>query len=101
VKPASLELRNLPFQDAPEKTLEVLNEGAEPITVATEVIGRNPGEFRVDDADCTASPLPAGRTCEMSVVLDAGSGQFEATLVISANGGDQAKEVDLQGNSLL
>jgi hypothetical protein len=37
----------------------------------------------------------------MSVVLDAGSGQFEATLVISANGGDQAKEVDLQGNSLL
>jgi hypothetical protein len=101
VDPPSLELRKLPLQDAPEETLEVLNKGAEPITVATEVIGRNPGEFRVDDADCTASPLPAGRTCEVIVSFDAGSGQFEATLVISANGGDQAKEVDLQGNSLL
>jgi hypothetical protein len=35
------------------------------------------------------------------VSFDAGSGNYEAILVISANGGDQAQEVDLKGTSVL
>jgi hypothetical protein len=101
VEPASLELRKLPLQGADEATVEILNDGAEPVALAAEVAGDDANEFRVDDADCVSSPLPAGRSCEVIVSFDAGSGDYEAILVISANGGDQVQEVDLEGTSIL
>lgn len=89
------------MQDARGASVEVLNDGAGPISLATEIVGENAADFDVDDTDCTSSPLPAGRTCEVDVLFDAGSGQYSATLVISANDGDQAQEVDLAGTSVL
>ena len=96
VEPDSLEFRGLPLPGEVERAVEVLNDGTAPVTLEIEITGDDAGQFTSDGSDCTTSPLPPGRTCEVTVSLDE-SGEASATLVISANGGELAREVDLEG----
>lgn len=96
VEPEKLEFGGLGLPGADEKAVEVLNDGTAPVTLETEITGEDEGKFSSDGTDCTTSPLPPGRTCEVTVSLD-GSGAASATLVISANGGELAREVELEG----
>ena len=97
VEPEKLEFRGIPLPGSGEKAVEVLNDGTAPVTLTTEITGDDAGRFSSDGSDCTTSPLPPGRTCEVTVALDE-SGAASATLVVSANDGDLAQEVELEGS---
>ncbi|HVL03495.1 MAG TPA: choice-of-anchor D domain-containing protein [Acidimicrobiales bacterium] len=96
VEPETVSLRRLPLQDPPKATVEVVNDGTAPVTLEAEITGDDAGQFTSDGTDCTTSPLPPGRTCEVTVTFQE-SGEASATLVISANGGELAREVELEG----
>ena len=99
VEPEKLEFRGIPLPGSGEKVVEVLNDGNAPVTLATEITGDDADQFSSDGSDCTTSLLPPGRTCEVTVSLDE-SGEASATLVISANDGELAQEVELEGRVL-
>lgn len=96
VEPEKLEFGGIPLTGAGEKAVEVVNDGTAPVTLEIEITGDVAGQFTTDGTDCTTSPLPPGRTCEVTVSRDE-SGAASATLVISANGGELAREVELEG----
>ena len=96
VEPETLEFRGIPLPGEDEKAVEVVNDGTAPVTLEIEITGDDAGQFTSDGTDCTTSPLPPGRTCQVTVSLDE-SGAASATLVISANGGELAREVELEG----
>lgn len=96
VEPETLGLN----QVQPGNSVAVTNEGTGPITVSTEIEGQDAGRFSADDSDCGGELLP-GRSCSMMVSLDAelGDVSYRATLVVSANDGEQSEEVALEGRS--
>lgn len=97
VEPETLEFGRLGLPGAgDEKAVEVVNDGTATVTLETEITGDDASQFTSDGTDCTTSPLPPGRTCQVTVSLDE-SGAASATLVISANGGELAREVELEG----
>lgn len=97
VEPDKLEFGTISLPGSGEKAVEVLNDGTAPVTLATEITGDDAEKFSSDGSDCTTSPLPPGRTCEVTVSLDE-SGGASATLVVSANDGELAQEVELEGS---
>ena len=94
-----LEFGGLPLRGAGEKAVEVLNDGTAPVTLEIEITGDDASKFSSDGAECSTSPLPPGRTCEVTVSLEE-SGASSARLVISANGGELAREVELEGRTI-
>ena len=98
VEPEKLEFGGLPFARGGEKAVEVVNDGTAPVTLEIEITGEHKAKFSRDGTDCTTSPLPPGRTCDVTVSLDE-SGPASATLVVSANGGELAREVELEGRA--
>ncbi|MGI9119496.1 MAG: hypothetical protein ACR2G7_05145 [Acidimicrobiales bacterium] len=100
VEPEGLTFRKVAVKAAAQ-TVTVLNDGAEPVTLESDITGDDAETFTADDAGCTKAPLPPGRTCAVEVTFDAGIGQYSATLVVTANGGDGAQEVPLEATSVL
>ncbi len=100
VDPGSLTFRKVPVKDAVE-TVTVLNDGTEAITVETDITGDDAGTFSTNASDCTRAALPPGRSCEVEVTFDAGPGQYSARLVVTADGGDGAREVPMTATSLV
>lgn len=96
VEPERLELTKAPVGEATE-TVVVTNEGNESITVSTEVTGADASAFNADA--CNNGEIAPGRTCEVEVTFDAGVGSYGAVLVVSANDGEDAQEVRLEGRS--
>ncbi len=81
-------------------SVAVTNQGTQPVTVSTGREGDGAEAFTIDDGDCTRSQIPSGGECKVEVMFDAGPGQHEATLVISANDDEQVQEVPLSGTSV-
>lgn len=82
----------------------VENTGSTPLTVGPlEVEGTGADSFEVDDADCVATILAPGRTCEVLVTTRGGGlgGRATGTLVIAAGGTTQVREVQLEASGLL
>ncbi len=94
VEPESLELSEVPTQSA--KSVTVTNEGTGPVTLSTEIDGRDRGAFS-DDDDC-GGELPPEQSCKVTVRLSAGTGRYSATLVVSADG-EQSGRVSLEGTA--
>lgn len=96
VEPERLVLTKAPVGEAVE-TVVVKNEGNGSVAVTTEVIGENASEFTA--GTCNSGQIAQGRSCEVDVTFDAGFGTYQAILVVSANDGEDAQEVTLEGRS--
>ncbi len=94
VEPESLKLSEVPTQSA--KSVTVTNDGTGPVSLSTEIDGRDPEEFSADD-DC-GGELPPRQSCKVTVRLSAGPGLHSATLVVSADG-EQSGRVSLEGTA--
>lgn len=81
-------------------TVTVTNGGNQPVSVTTEVTGEGRDSFKIDNSECAGGPIAPGRTCPINVELDAGVGQHDARLVVSAEGGKDNAEVALSGTSV-
>lgn len=100
VEPERLTFRKVSLQAVVE-TVTVLNDGTEPVSLESEITGDDAGTFSAEDAECAKAPLPPGRSCPVEVTFDAGTGQYSATLVITADGGDGAEEVPLEATAVV
>ncbi|MGQ0743572.1 MAG: hypothetical protein ACT4OS_04390 [Acidimicrobiales bacterium] len=101
VEPELVDFRALGARSA---TVRVENAGAGTLSLGPVLLeGPQAQSFSVDSTDCLATELVPGRSCELVVTTSAGglAGRAEATMVISALGGDEVVEVDLEAGGLL
>ncbi|MBA3267117.1 MAG: hypothetical protein H0T70_02525 [Acidimicrobiia bacterium] len=85
----------------PEGVVTVTNQGNSTLTVKKpQLSGPDAGRFRVDATDCTATKVPAGEACELTVTFAGGLEPASATMTVSADGTSDTEKVTLQGSPL-
>ena len=65
-----------------------------------QLSGSDAGKFNVDATDCTATKVPAGGSCELTVTFEGGLEPASATMTVSADGTSDTEKVTLQGSPL-
>lgn len=84
-----------------EADVTLRNDGSVPFTVATKLVGRDPGQFGVDARDCTSAAVSGGGECRMKVTYaPSAAGDHVARLQVTAVGGAAPAEVALTGKRL-
>lgn len=93
----SVDPDSLDFQLGGTKEVTVENTGADPISLLEARIEGDDAFDVVEDA-CAGAELAPGRTCRVEVGLNRGLSVegSSATLVITAAGGEQSQEVELE-----
>ncbi len=81
-------------------SIDVKNDGTEPVELTVGLQGRTPEAFSITENRCGGA-LPPGRSCRVTVSLDAGPGRHEALLVATVVGGREAAEAPLNGTAVL
>jgi hypothetical protein len=100
VDPTSVSLDQLLAKEA---KVVVKNTGDTSMSVqAPTVRGGDAAQFAAKDESCTDAKIPAGDTCEMTVMFTPkGNGRYSATLVVSVKGAPEPVEVALRGSAVL
>ncbi len=97
VEPTSIDL-NQATQRA--GSIDVKNDGTEPVELTVGLQGTTPEAFSITENRCGGA-LPPGRSCRVTVSLDAGPGRHEALLVATVVGGGDSAEARLNGTAVL
>ena len=85
----------------PEGAVTGNNQGTAELTVKKpQLSGSDAGRFKVDAADCTATKMAAGKSCELTVTFEGGLEPASATLTVSADGTSETQKVALKGAPL-
>lgn len=101
VNPDSLEFSALGGR---QEAVTLRNTGSAEIRFGPfDVEGAQPDAFAVDATTCTLVPLAPGRSCELPIRTVGGGlgGRATATLIISATGTTEVREVVLRASGLL
>jgi len=85
----------------PEGAVTVENQGTTPLTVKKPQLSESDADkFNVDATDCTATKVPAGKSCELTVTFKGGLEPARATMTVSADGTSDTEKVTLQGSPI-
>ncbi|HUQ63074.1 MAG TPA: hypothetical protein VM121_04930 [Acidimicrobiales bacterium] len=100
VDPTSLSLDQLLTKEA---KIVVKNTSDKALSVQSPTLrGGDAAQFAAKDESCTDAKIPAGDTCEMTVMFTPkASGRYSATLVVTVKGAPAPVEVALRGSAVL